>query len=138
MLTIRLARIGKKNRAQFQIVLQEHTVAPGGRHVEILGSYDPHQKKEVLKAERIKYWISQGAQMSDTAYNLFVSKGVITGEKRKVKLPAKKVEEVPVAEAMPAEAAKEEVKEKKSQETKEEIKLEEKGEELKPKEEKAE
>ena len=99
MLTIRLVRIGKKNKAQFQIVLQEHTVAPGGKHVEILGSYDPHSKKEILKAERIKYWVSQGAQISDTAYNLFVSKGVLTGEKRKVKLPAKKVEPA-AAEAM--------------------------------------
>ena len=89
MLTIRLTRVGKKNKAQFQIVLQEHTVAPGGKHVEVLGSYDPHSKKEVLKAERVKYWISQGAQVSDTAYNLFVSKGVLEGEKRKVKLPVK-------------------------------------------------
>lgn len=67
-------------------------MAPGGKHVEVLGSYDPHSKKEVLKAERVKYWVSQGAQVSDTAYNLFVSKGVLEGEKRKVKLPAKKVE----------------------------------------------
>lgn len=99
MLTIRLARVGKRNKAQFQIVLQEHTVAPGGKHVEVLGSYDPHSKKEVLKAERIKYWISQGAQVSDTAFNLFVSKGVLAGEKRKVKLPVKKVEPA-AAEAM--------------------------------------
>jgi len=109
MLTIRLARVGKKNKAQFQIVLQEHTVAPGGKHVEVLGSYDPHSKKEVLKAERIKYWVSQGAQVSDTAYNLFVSKGVFAGEKRKVKLPAKKVDETKEAPATPAEEVKAEV-----------------------------
>lgn len=89
MLAIRFARIGKKNQAQFQIVLQEHSVAPGGRHVEVLGSYDPHQKKTVLKEERIKYWLGQGAQPSDTAYNLLVSKGILTGEKRKVKLPVR-------------------------------------------------
>lgn len=107
MLTIRLARIGKRNKAQFQIVLQEHTVAPGGKHVEILGGYDPHSKKEVLKTERIKYWVSQGAQVSDTAHNLFVSKGVLAGEKRKVKLPAKKVEEIKKAPAAAAEAVEE-------------------------------
>lgn len=152
MLTIRLARTGKKNRAQFKIVLQEHTVAPGGRHVEILGSYDPHLKKETLKAERIKYRISQGAQMSDTAYNLFVSRGIIAGEKRKVKLP-KKAEpasaeasaadksladkmadkETPAVEASKTERATEapkagEIKE----EIKEEIKAEEKTEKSKP------
>jgi small subunit ribosomal protein S16 len=103
MLTIRLARIGKKNKAQFKIMLQEKTIAPGGAHVEILGSHDPHMKKTVLKADRIKYWVSQGAQPSDTAYNLFVKNGIIEGAAKKVKMPAKKVE--PVVEAAPAAPA---------------------------------
>ena len=111
MLTIRLARVGKKNKAQFQIVLQEHTVAPGGRHVEVLGSYDPHQKKIVLREERIKHWLGEGAQPSDTAYNLFVSNKLIDGEKRKVKL-FKKVD--PEAEKAAAEAAEKAATEKKA------------------------
>jgi len=92
MLTIRLERVGKKNRAQFKIVLQEKRIAPGGAHVEILGSYDPHTKSTLLKEDRIKHWLSQGAQPSDTAHNLFVSKGIMAGAKIKVKMPAKKVE----------------------------------------------
>jgi len=92
MLTIRLARVGKRNKAQFKIVLQEHTIATGGRHVEILGSYDPHQKKAVLKEEKIKNWIEKGVRVSDTAHNLFVSKGIISDKKRPVKI-AKKTEE---------------------------------------------
>jgi len=103
MLTIRFARVGKNKRAQFQIVLQEHTIAPGGRHVEVLGSYDPHSKKAVLKEEKIKSWISKGAKLSDTVHNLFVSKGIISGEKRKVKLPKKEV----AAEAIASEAKEE-------------------------------
>ena len=87
MLTIRFNRVGKKNQAYFRIALQEHTVAPGGRHVEILGSYDPHLKKAVLKTERIKYWVQKGAQISDSAYNLFIRKGVLEGKKRAVKIP---------------------------------------------------
>ncbi|EKE11757.1 MAG: hypothetical protein ACD_15C00027G0006 [uncultured bacterium] len=75
-------------------MLQENTIAPGGRHIEILGSYDPHSKEAVLKQDRINYWMSKGVQLSDTAYNLFVKKGIIEGGKRKVKVPAKKVEEV--------------------------------------------
>jgi small subunit ribosomal protein S16 len=93
MLTIRFARVGKKNKAQFRIMLQESTIAPGGRHIEVLGSYNPHSKETTLKGERINYWISKGAQMSDTAYNLFLKNGIIEGQKRKVKVPAKKVEE---------------------------------------------
>jgi small subunit ribosomal protein S16 len=114
MLAIRFNRVGKKNQAQFRIVLQEHTVAPGGRHVEILGSYDPHHKKAVLKEERIKYWLSKGAQASDTVFNFFLSKGLVTGAKRKIKIP-KKAEEV-----KPEEPKVEEIK----IETKEEIKAE--------------
>jgi len=128
MLTIRLARTGRRNRAQFQIVLQEHTIAPGGRHIEVLGGYDPHSKKIILKEEKIKYWIGQGAQASDTAYNLFIKNGVLTGEKRKVKLPAKKVEEASVAEAIPVEApkavAETPVVEEKVEEKKKEVKAE--------------
>lgn len=101
MLTIRLARTGKRNKAQFKMMLQERTIAPGGRHVEILGSYDPHSKQAVLKAERIKYWIEKGAFVSDTAHNLLVKNGVIADKKRMVKLPAKAV--APEAEA-PKEA----------------------------------
>jgi len=109
MLTIRLARVGKKNKAQFQIVLQEHTVAPGGRHVEVLGSHDPHQKKTTLKTERIQYWLGQGVQSSDTAYNLLVANKLIAGDKRKVKL-FKKVD--PEAEKAAAEAAEKAAAEK--------------------------
>ena len=86
MLTIRFERVGRKNRAQFRIVLQEHTVAPGGRHVAVLGSYDPHQKKAVIKADKVKEWIAKGAQVSDSVYNLFIKEGVIEGKKRAIKM----------------------------------------------------
>ena len=101
MLTIRLARMGKKNSAQFKIMLQERTVVPGGRHIEILGSYNPHSKEAVLKGDRIKYWIEKGAFVSDTVHNLLVKKGVISEKKRVVKIP-KKV----VAGEKPAETSK--------------------------------
>jgi small subunit ribosomal protein S16 len=90
MLTIRFNRTGKKNKTFFRLVVQEHTIAPGGNHVEILGSYDPHLKKESLKPERIKYWTKQGVKFSDTAFNFLVSRGLISGPKRAVKMPTKK------------------------------------------------
>jgi len=104
--------------------LQEKTVAPGGRHIEILGSYDPHSKQAVLKEEKIKYWISKGAQLSDTVHNLFSSKGLIMEKKRVVKMPkiktqnnteekqndTEKLEEAKVEEAPVVETKPEEVK----------------------------
>ena len=80
MLTIRFSRVGRKNRAQFRVVLQQHTAAPTGGHVAVLGSYDPHQKIAVLKADKIKEWIAKGAQVSNSAYNLFVKEGIIEGK----------------------------------------------------------
>lgn len=156
MLTIRFARVGKRNKAQFKITLQEKTVAPGGRHIEILGSYDPHSKQAILKDDRIKYWLGKGAQASDTVWNLLVSKGLITDKKRAVKIPAKKLEEIAETKESPKaeEANKEEkpteastevskedakVEEKISEEPKEEAKKEEsKAEEAKMEEKKEE
>ena len=71
--------------------------------MEILGSYDPHQKTAVLKEERIKYWLSQGVQASDSVHNLLVSKGVISDKKRVVKIPKK--EELKAEETKPEEKA---------------------------------
>lgn len=87
MLTIRLNRTGKRNRPYFRVVLQEHTKAPGKRHVEVLGSYDTMKKTAVLKKERILYWLGQGVKVSDTVHNLLIREGVIQTEKRTVKIP---------------------------------------------------
>ncbi len=93
MLIIRFSRVGKKNHAQYRIVLAEKSSPVKGKFVELLGSYDPHQKQAVFKEDRIKYWVKTGAQCSDSVYNLFVEKGLIEGDKRQVKMPEKKEEE---------------------------------------------
>lgn len=102
MLTIRFNRVGKRNRAAFRIALQEKAKAPGRKHVEMLGSYDPHSKVAVLKKERILHWISMGAEVSESVHNLLVKEGVVEGKKRAIKMEKPAVKEVPVAET-PAE-----------------------------------
>lgn len=135
MLAIRFNRTGKKNRAAFRVVLQQKTQAPGRRHIELLGSYDPHSKVAVLKGERIMYWIGQGAEASVSVHNLLVREGIVKEGKLAVKMvkpvvkEEEKVEEV--TEAAPAGEKKEEVV------TKAEEKKEEKAEETAPAEEKA-
>lgn len=112
MLVIRLNRYGKKNQAQFRVILQEKSKAPGHRHVEVLGSHNPHSKETILKKERILHWIGQGAQPSDRVHNMLVKAGVIEGKivPKKMKRPESKAEaapaETPATEA-PAETAKE-------------------------------
>lgn len=106
MLAIRLNRTGKRNRAHFRVVVQEHTKAPGKRHVEIVGSYDPHKKTTILNKDRILYWVSQGAQVSDAVHNMLVREGIMTGKKIAKKMPKPVVKEVPVEEvAAPVEEA---------------------------------
>lgn len=103
MLAIRFNRTGKKNQAHFRIVLQEHTVAPGKRHIEILGSHNPHQKTTILKQDRILYWIGQGAQVSPAVHNVLIREGVIEGKKIAKKMPRPVVKEAPAVET-PVEA----------------------------------
>ena len=105
MLVIRLKRVGKRNKAQFRIVLQEKTQAPRAKALEFLGSFDPHQKDGlVFKKERVLYWISQGAQPSTTLHNMLVSQGVIQGKKRRVVAARKKEVAKPEAAAPKADA----------------------------------
>lgn len=94
MLVIRFNRVGRKNHAQYRIVVQEKTKAPGGRHLKIVGSYDPHQKAVVLRKKEIETFLKNGAQPSDSVYNLLVREGVIKGEKRKKKIKHKEIEEI--------------------------------------------
>ncbi len=71
MLTIRLKRVGRRNDPSFRVVLVESKRGPQtGKVNEILGSYNARQKKVALKRERIEYWISKGAQTSDTMKDL--------------------------------------------------------------------
>src|SRR3989344_4603057 len=89
MLVIRLQRVGKKHQASFRIVLQDSKWKPQGKALELLGFYNPISKEKQFQAERIKFWISKGAQLSPTLRNMFIDAGVITGEKIKVWKPKK-------------------------------------------------
>ncbi|MDO8482445.1 MAG: 30S ribosomal protein S16 [bacterium] len=126
MLKIRLQRVGRKNIPTFRVVLTDSkNSTKSGRFLEVLGSFDPRDdKSKIIKADRVKYWISKGAQLSGTLHNFLIHTKVIEGKKINVlplKRPIKKEEEAkkegeakaetPAAEAAPAaEAPKEEVK----------------------------
>lgn len=85
MLMIRLQRVGRKNDPSFRmIVIDSKRAAKKGVAVEILGSYNPRQKKVALKAERIKYWLSVGAKTSETAQSILVKHGVLTKSTERV------------------------------------------------------
>ncbi|MFA6106194.1 MAG: 30S ribosomal protein S16 [Patescibacteria group bacterium] len=127
MLAIKLSRIGKKNQPHYRLIICEKGRDPFGEALEILGDYNPHSKDLQVKGERIKYWISKGAQMTPTANNLLVEKKIIEGKKVKASKNPKNTEiaEEPKAEATKVEsvATAEEVKDASPAEPKEEKKV---------------
>lgn len=72
MLMIRLSRIGKKKHPFYRVVVTEKTRPRNGRFVEIVGTYDPQRDPAAVKidSERVQYWLSKGAQPSDTVRSL--------------------------------------------------------------------
>jgi small subunit ribosomal protein S16 len=67
VLMIRLARTGARKQPQYRVVVIEKARARNGRPVEIVGTYNPRTNPASveLKRERIDYWRSKGAQVSE-------------------------------------------------------------------------
>ncbi len=124
MLMIRLQRIGRRNDPSFRVVVTEKESGPkAGKYVESLGHYDARLEKGkdlVIKADRVKYWLSVGAQCSGTIHNRLVREGLITAKKRDVR-PFKVIKK---AEEAPKEAPKAEAKVEAKEEAKPEAKTE--------------
>jgi len=102
---IRLQRVGRKNDPSFRVVVVDsRRAAKTGQAIELVGSHDARAKRAELKTERIKYWLSVGAQVSATVNNLLVKQGVI--EKHKIDVSSKKLgKKATAAKAARAEAA---------------------------------
>ena len=81
MLMIKLSKTGKTNKKVFRLVISEKSRDPFGKMLEILGSYNPYTKDLQVKSDRVKHWLSQGAQMTSTVNNLLVGKNVVEGKK---------------------------------------------------------
>jgi small subunit ribosomal protein S16 len=81
-----MQRIGRTNMPAYRVVVVPHTVGPkSGKIVEKVGTYNPKTKERTLNADRINYWISVGAQPSDTVHNMLVSAGIVKGTKINVR-----------------------------------------------------
>ena len=79
---IRLARHGAKKRPFYRIVVADGESPRDGRFLEKLGTYDPKQDpaKVTMKADRIRYWMDQGAKPSDTVKSLLKKEGFFSAE----------------------------------------------------------
>lgn len=75
MLMIRLARVGARKQPHYRVVVIEKDRARNGRSVEVVGTYNPRTSPAsvALKRDRVDYWVSKGAQMSDRVAKLFAA-----------------------------------------------------------------
>ena len=71
---IRLTRTGRKNCPSYRIAVFDSKTSRDGKYIENLGSYDPKKKdvtqKVVIKIDRLKNWISNGAKMTPSVESL--------------------------------------------------------------------
>ena len=70
--SIRLRREGAKNSPYYKVVVADRRSPRDGKFIEIIGTYDPKMpgRNSTLKIDRVEYWISKGAQPSDTVRSL--------------------------------------------------------------------
>ena len=79
MVKIRLRRMGAKKEPYYRIVVADSRFPRDGRCIEEIGTYDPSAEGEKVKVdmERVKYWIANGAQPTDTVRGLLKKSGAI-------------------------------------------------------------
>ncbi len=109
---IRLRREGALNRPYFKVVVADKRSPRDGKFIEIVGTYDPKKRgmNSTLKLERIEYWISKGAQPSDTVRSLIkknknpeaAAKKAAATEAKKAAAKAAKPQPPAATEAAPA------------------------------------
>lgn len=69
---IRMTRMGSNKKPFFRIVVAEVKRKINGQQLEIIGWYDPKKKNDnfELKMDRVEYWVSKGAEPSDSVKSL--------------------------------------------------------------------
>ena len=106
MVKLRFKRFGRRNRAYYRLHATDSRNKRNGMSIEELGTYDPVEKDEAkqlnLKLDRVRYWLSVGAQPSDTVAALLKKQGVEVKQTQQA-INRKKKKSPP--KAAPAEAA---------------------------------
>ncbi|XP_061364988.1 small ribosomal subunit protein bS16cy-like [Gastrolobium bilobum] len=79
---IRLSRLGCRNNPFYRVIVTDSKTTRDGKNLEVLGFYNPRSGKDSdkrmgLTVERVKYWLSVGAQPSDTVESLLFQAGLL-------------------------------------------------------------
>ncbi len=82
MVRIRLRRMGKKKAPTYRIVVADARSPRDGKFIEIIGNYAPTRDPKTLNVDgdRARYWLSVGAQPSDSVTYLLKKVGVLPND----------------------------------------------------------
>ncbi|MBA4184232.1 MAG: 30S ribosomal protein S16 [Acidobacteria bacterium] len=116
MLGISLMRMGAKKKPFYRIVVKEKRSKRDGKYLENVGTYNPmvNPAEVDLKHERIQYWISVGAQPTETVASLIKHNPVQT-EEEKAEAMQTRAAQAEAEKTAKAEAAKAQSEAKKAE-----------------------
>lgn len=79
MVKIRLSRVGAKKQPHYRVVVADVDSPRDGRIVEMIGYYNPRTDPPTFEIdeERARYWLSQGAQPTDSVARMLKKRGVL-------------------------------------------------------------
>jgi len=92
---LRLRRMGKKKQPIYKVVAADSRSPRDGKFLEAVGIYNPLTEPHTVnfKEDRVKYWLDNGAQPTDTVKSLLRQKGLtLKNELLKKKLPEEKIQ----------------------------------------------
>ena len=110
MVRIRLTRVGRIHQPSYRIAVTPQREKRDSKSIELLGHYSPMTKELVINKERAAYWLSVGAQPSDTVKRLFIKDGILKADKKDKKTFSKKAGKQSVERAEQKKAKLEEAK----------------------------
>ena len=112
MVRIRLKRTGTRNAVCFRVVVMDQRSSRDGKAIEELGFYNPRTKEEKVNVARADYWMSVGAEVSETAKDVIerARGGVVLKDRVRPANISKKAKAKAAAEAEAKAAAEAEAK----------------------------
>lgn len=92
--------MARKHIPIFRVVLTDsRNSTKSGKFHEVLGTYNLVTDEKKVNAERVKYWLSKGAQPSGTVHNYLVGERIIAGKKINVLPHRRPIKPVPTGES---------------------------------------
>lgn len=120
MVKIRLKRLGRRHRAEYRLCVMDARSPRDGKTIEEVGVYSPQTRDSAkqfsFNAERVKYWLSVGAQPSETAHDLLAQAGFVPAAAQTPRDAAKNAALVAVTAASTKLQGEVELKQKKEKE----------------------